>query len=81
MTIVDLGPDVGPGSVAEGELATVFGPGDSGEPTAAEWAAWAETLEHEIVTGLGARLHRITVGDPPAAPHHPNLTPNMTGIR
>ena len=26
------------------------------QPTTAEWAAWAETLEHEIVTGLGARV-------------------------
>ena len=89
MTIVDLGPDDGPASVAEGELATVFGPGDAGEPTAAEWAGWAETLEHEIVTGLGPRLHRITVGDPRAAPNRPDLTSeptsdltsDMTGIR
>ena len=51
---------------------TVFGPGDAGEPTAAEWAKWAETLEHEIVTGLGPRLHRITVGEPPAAPTAPD---------
>ena len=30
-----------------------------GEPTVAEWAGWADTLEHEIVTGLGARVHRV----------------------
>ena len=24
----------------------------------AEWAAWAGTLEHEIVTGLGSRVER-----------------------
>lgn len=85
MTIVDLGPDDGPGAAREGERATVFGPGTAGEPTAAEWAGWAETLEHEIVTGLGPRLHRTTVGEPPATHHRPNLTPNltpnMTGIR
>ena len=36
-----------------GDLVTVFGPGHDGEPTTAEWAAWAGTIEHEIVTGLG----------------------------
>jgi len=35
---------------------TVFGPGHDGEPTTAEWAAWAGTIEHEIVTGLGPRV-------------------------
>ena len=55
MTVVDLGPDV---PVTVGDPVTVFGPGDDGEPTAAEWAGWAETLEHEIVTGLSARIHR-----------------------
>ena len=39
-----------------GEVATLFGPGHAGEPTAAEWAAWAGTIEHEIVTGIGARV-------------------------
>jgi alanine racemase len=55
MTVVDLGPDT---TATTGDVVTVFGPGDRGEPTAAEWAGWADTLEHEIVTGLGARLHR-----------------------
>lgn len=55
MTVIDLGPDT---PVSVGDPVTVFGPGDNGEPTTAEWARWAETLEHEIVTGLGARLHR-----------------------
>lgn len=68
MTIVDLGPADGPDAPQQGDLATVFGPGDAGEPTAAEWAKWAETLEHEIVTGLGPRLHRITVGEPQPLP-------------
>lgn len=75
MTIVDLGPDDGPEASREGHLATVFGPGGAGEPTAAEWAEWADTLEHEIVTGLGPRLSRVTVGEPPVvAPNRPNLT-------
>ncbi|WP_405030448.1 alanine racemase [Nocardioides bizhenqiangii] len=74
MTIVDLGPDDGYEGAREGDLATIFGPGDAGEPTAAEWAGWAETLEHEIVTGLGPRLHRVTVGDPPVDSNRPTLT-------
>ncbi|MCW2812577.1 MAG: alanine racemase, partial [Nocardioides sp.] len=52
--VVDLGDD----AVLPGALATVFGPGRHGEPTVAEWAAWAGTIEHEIVTGIGARVAR-----------------------
>jgi alanine racemase len=55
MTVIDLGPGT-PASV--GDLVTIFGPGEGGEPTTAQWAGWAETLEHEIVTGLSARLPR-----------------------
>ena len=55
-TVVDLGAT---GSEV-GELVTVFGPGDAGEPTVAEWAAWSETLEHEIVTGIGSRVPRLS---------------------
>ena len=52
--VVDLGDD----ALEPGETVTVFGPGDAGEPTVANWAAWAGTIEHEIVTGVGARVHR-----------------------
>ncbi|WP_114423789.1 alanine racemase [Nocardioides houyundeii] len=51
--------DLGEKEVRLGEVATVFGPGDDGEPTAADWARWSDTLEHEVVTGLGARVHRV----------------------
>lgn len=50
--------DVGDDAVLPGEVAGVFGPGDGGEPTVAEWAAWAGTLPHEIVTGIGPRVQR-----------------------
>lgn len=53
-TIIDLGPE----PVPVGETVTVFG-GDG--PTVAEWAAWAGTLEHEIVTGIGPRVRRVIV--------------------
>lgn len=56
--VVDLGDD----AVEPGEVATVFGPGDDGEPTAADWAGWAGTIEHEIVTGIGHRVARRSVG-------------------
>ncbi len=60
MAVIDLGP----GSPARaGEIATVLGPGNIGEPTLAEWADWAGTLPHEIATGLGPRIAR-TVGGP-----------------
>lgn len=52
--VVDLGDD----AVLPGAVATVFGPGHHGEPTVAEWADWADTIEHEIVTGIGARVIR-----------------------
>lgn len=56
MAVVDLGGC----PVGAGEVVTVFGPGDDGEPTVADWARWSETLEHEIVTGLGPRIERET---------------------
>ncbi len=55
--VVDLGPAGG----EVGDPVTVFGPGDAGEPTVADWAGWAGTLEHEIVTGIGARVARRTL--------------------
>ncbi|GAB2885423.1 alanine racemase [Nocardioides pacificus] len=51
--------DVGDDRVAIGETAVVLGPGDRGEPTATEWAAWADTIPHEIVTGIGPRVGRV----------------------
>jgi alanine racemase len=50
--------DVGSVAVQPGDLVTLFGPGDRGEPTVDEWAGWAETLPHEIVTGIGSRVTR-----------------------
>ncbi|WP_141005073.1 alanine racemase [Nocardioides humi] len=53
--------DLGAAGAEAGETVTVFGPGGpggAGEPTVAEWATWAGTIEHEIVTGIGARVAR-----------------------
>jgi alanine racemase len=56
-TVIDLGDD--PAEL--GQPAILFGPGDVGEPTVVEWARWASTIEHEIVTGIGARVARRVV--------------------
>lgn len=56
--VVDLGPD---SPVRPGDDVVLMGPGDRGEPTAAEWSAWAGVLPHEIVTGLGGRARRSVV--------------------
>jgi alanine racemase len=56
MAVVDLGD----APVDSGDDVLILGPGHAGEPTVREWARWADTIEHEIVTGLGARLHRTT---------------------
>lgn len=64
--VVDLGDD----HAEPGDTATVLGPGDTGEPTVAEWAAWSDTLPHEVVTGIGPRVRRTT-RPAPSAPSHP----------
>lgn len=56
--------DVGGLEVRPGDVATVFGPGTFREPTVADWAEWAGTIPHEIVTGIGPRVRRTTVGSP-----------------
>jgi alanine racemase len=57
--------DVGDAGVGPGEVATLFGPGDDGEPTLRDWAGWAATIEHDIVTRIGPRVARETVGAEP----------------
>ncbi|OUE18184.1 Alanine racemase [Clavibacter michiganensis] len=51
--------DVGDLPVEVGDTAVVLGPGDQGEPTAEEWAGWAETIGDEIVTRVGPRVDRV----------------------
>jgi alanine racemase len=54
--VVDLGPaDAADAAVAPGDEVVLFGPGDAGEPTAAEWARWLDTIHYEVVTGVGCR--------------------------
>lgn len=62
--------DVGDEQVRTGDVVTVLGPGAYGEPTAADWAGWADTLPHEILTALGAgsRTVRRLLPAPESAP-------------
>jgi alanine racemase len=50
--------DVGDDPVVAGDVATLFGPGDDGEPTADDWAAVLDTINYEIVTRVGSRVRR-----------------------
>lgn len=47
--------DVGDALVRLGDPAIIFG---AGGPSVGEWATWAGTNPHEIVTGIGARVAR-----------------------
>ncbi|WP_188986533.1 alanine racemase [Saccharopolyspora thermophila] len=58
--VVDCGDD----EVREGDEVLLFGPGDRGEPTAAEWAEAIGTIHYEIVTGLyRPRVTRTVVAE------------------
>ena len=50
--------DVADLRVEPGDAAVMLGPGTGGEPTAADWAGWAGTNPHDILTGIGARVRR-----------------------
>ena len=55
--------DLGPASRAQaGDPVTLFGAGESGEPTAQDWAQATGTISYEIVTRIGVRVPRIYIG-------------------
>ncbi|MEV4705878.1 alanine racemase [Actinoplanes sp. NPDC049316] len=55
--------DCGDDPVAAGDVATLFGPGDHGEPTATDWADAIGTINYEIVTRFGgSRVPRVYDG-------------------
>jgi len=54
--------DLGDGDARIGDMATVFGAGDDGEPTAEEWASWASTVGDEIVARASTRAERVYRG-------------------
>jgi alanine racemase len=58
--------DLGPGSGAQpGDRVTLFGTGESGEPTAQDWAEVTGTISYEIVSRIGLRVPRVYVGGQP----------------
>ncbi|MGH9245506.1 MAG: alanine racemase [Acidimicrobiales bacterium] len=50
--------DTGAESFPHGTTATVFGPQGGLTPTIHEWARWAGTIPHTVVTGIGPRVRR-----------------------
>lgn len=56
--------DLGDLSAERGDVVTLFGPGDAGEPTAVEWAQASGTIAYEVVTGLGGRIQLTHTDDP-----------------
>ncbi|MFB8189169.1 alanine racemase [Microbacterium sp. NPDC055988] len=50
--------DTGSALFPRGAVATVFGPEGGAVPSVQEWARWAGTIPHTIVTGIGARVQR-----------------------
>jgi alanine racemase len=56
--------DCGDDQVAAGEIATLFGDGADGGPTADDWAAAVGTINYEIVTRFGGpRVPRVYDGE------------------
>jgi alanine racemase len=62
--VLDLGVVLRDGGSppAAGDTVVVFGPGNQGEPTADDWASATGTISYEIITRVGARVHRRYVG-------------------
>jgi alanine racemase len=54
--------DLGDRSAERGDVVTLFGPGDDGEPTAQAWADAADTITYEVVTRVGGRTERTYRG-------------------
>jgi alanine racemase len=55
--------DVDDDPVVSGDIATLFGPGDDGGPTADDWAEVVGTINYEIVTRFGStRVPRVYDG-------------------
>lgn len=52
--------ETGAESFPAGTSATVFGPDGGATPTIHDWARWAGTIPHAIVTGIGPRVRRST---------------------
>ncbi|MBT1035189.1 alanine racemase [Canibacter sp. lx-45] len=58
--IIDLGLELGE-RVHLGDEVVLFGDPARGEPAVEEWAKCLETINYEIIVGLGARISRVRV--------------------
>jgi alanine racemase len=58
--------DFGDAPVEPGDEVVLFGPGDTGEPTAQEWADALGTLSYDIVTRFAGRVPRSYLGVTPS---------------
>lgn len=58
--LVDLGPELG-ARVSLGDKVVLFGDPEKGEPSVDEWAEELETINYEVVTGIGLRVTRKAV--------------------
>lgn len=54
--------DLGDRPARRGDVVTLFGPGDDGEPLAEDWAVACGTIAYEIVTQIGGRVVRTYTG-------------------
>ena len=55
--------DLGDRAAQRGDVVTLFGPGDDGEPSAEDWAQACGTIAYEIVTRIGGRVVRTYSGN------------------
>lgn len=53
--------DVGDDEVGLGQEVVLLGDPATGAPSASEWARWAGTIDYEVVTRIGPRVHRAAV--------------------
>ena len=56
--------DLGAGGGDPGETVMVFGPGETASRPSPTGPRGPDTIEHEIVTGIGARVQRRTLATP-----------------
>ncbi|MFT4028925.1 MAG: alanine racemase [Protaetiibacter sp.] len=62
-TVREIGVDTmivdAPADARLGDHALVYGPGDAGEPSVEDWAAWAGTIGDEILARASRRVPRV----------------------
>jgi alanine racemase len=61
--------DIGSAEVEIGDEVVILGDGTTG-PSAEEWAAWANSINYEIVTRIGPRVARVPAGSATTGAEH-----------